>query len=62
MKEKYLYNLIKKKLTTNNNFSTINKMKKKYHQSQTQSFNDSLVLVDYNDNVISPISKIEGFY
>ena len=39
------------------NFNTYSK----YHESQSKFLNDSLILVDLNDNPISPISKMKGF-
>jgi len=59
MKNKHLTKFFNKnsfKFCTNNTYSL------NYDKSQVQSFNDQLILVDFDDNVVKPISKINGFF
>ena len=53
MKHNQFYNCFRRTLHHSN---------KNYDLSQVKSFNDSLALVDLDDNIVSSISKISGNY
>lgn len=53
------YNKMNKMLLINKfNFTTINN--NDYHISQTNSFNEELLLVDENDRKVGSITKLDG--